>query len=412
MPRRVVLTGLGAVSPLGLDVETTWQGLIAGRSGIAPITLFDASALEVRIAGEVKGFDPTMFMDERDARRIDRFSQFALAALSEAIAQAALDVPEGSAHEVAVVVGSGIGGIRTYTRENEVLVSRGARAVSPFLIPAITVDAPAVQIALKIGARGPVLGVATTCATGADAIGQAFELIRRGHARAALAGGFEAAVTPIAVAAFSRMRALSRRNDEPETASRPYDATRDGFVLAEGGALLVLEEAESALARGAQPLAEIVSYAATSDAVHIAAPDASGAGATLCIVQALERAGLAAGEIGYVNAHGTGTPFGDIAEARAIKAALGEAARQIPVSSTKSMTGHLMGGAGALEAVVSILSIRDKVIPPTINLHTPDPECDLDFVPNVARRANVSTALSLSFGFGGHNAALLFRAWE
>jgi len=269
-----------------------------------------------------------------------------------------------------------------------------------------------VQVALRTGARGPCLGVATTCASGADAIGQAFELIAGGRADAALTGGFEAAVTPIAVAAFSRMRALSRRNDEPATASRPYDATRDGFVLAEGGALLVLEELSAALARGAVPLAEVAGYAATSDAAHVAAPDASGANASRCVRLALDRAGMAPAEVGYVNAHGTSTPAGDVAEVQALKRAFGEAARAVPVSSTKSMTGHMIGGAGALESVVCVRAIRDGVVPPTINLRTPDPECDLDFVPDVARRVAVRTALSVSFGFGGHNAALVFKEYR
>jgi len=410
--KRVVVTGMGAVSPLGLDVPSTWEGLASGRSGIAEITLFDTSQLDVRIAGEVKGFDPTAYMEEKEARRTDRFTHFAIAALREALAGSGLLIGDANAHAVAVVVGSGIGGIRTYTRDNEVFQRKGARGVSPFLIPAITVDAPSVQVALRTGARGPNLGVATTCASGADAIGLAFEAIRHGRASAALAGGFDAAVTPIAVAAFSSMRALSRRNDEPTAASRPYDATRDGFVLAEGGGLLVLEELEAALGRGAEPLAELVGYAATSDAVHVAAPDATAAGATRCLSLALERAGLAPDEVSYVNAHGTATPAGDSAEVRAIKQAFGRHAYRVPVSSTKSMTGHMIGGAGAVEAIACVQAIRTGTIPPTINLRVPDPQCDLDFVPLVARRSAVETALSISFGFGGHNAVLALRAYR
>ena len=410
--RRVVVTGMGAISPVGLDVPSMWQSLIAGKSGIGPITLFDASDLEVRIAGEASGFDPLQFMDEKEARRIDRFSQFAIAALSETLAHSGFVVTKDNAHDIAVIVGSAIGGIRTYTRENEVLETKGPKWVSPFLIPAITVDAPSVQIALRTGARGPVLGVATTCASGADAIGQAFDLIRHGHVSAALAGGFEAAVTPIAVAAFSRMRALSRRNDDPATASRPYDATRDGFVLAEGGALVVLEELETALRRGASPLAELIGYAATSDAVHVAAPDASGAGASRCVRLALSRARVGPNGVGYINTHGTGTPAGDTAEVRALKDALGDHVRHVPASSTKSMTGHLIGGAGAIEVAVCIQAIREGIVPPTMNLHTPDPDCDLDFVPDKARKVVLDTALSVSFGFGGHNAALVLRAFR
>ncbi|MFI5165788.1 MAG: beta-ketoacyl-ACP synthase II [Thermoanaerobaculales bacterium] len=412
MPRRVVVTGMGAITPVGVEVATVWSNLVAGRSGIGPITLFDTTGFDVRIAGEVKGFDPTNFMDEKDARRTDRFTQFAVAALAEALVTSSFRVTETNAAEVAVMVGSAIGGIRSYTRENEVLIERGPKWVSPFLIPAITVDAPSVQIALRTGARGPTLGVATTCASGADAIGLAFEAIRRGDANAALAGGCEAAVTPIAIAAFTRMRALSRRNDDPTAASRPFDAGRDGFVLAEGGAMLVLEELDAAVGRGAQPLAELIGYAATSDAMHVAAPDASGAGARRCLELALAHAGVEPSGLSYINAHGTGTLAGDPAEVRAIKTALGESAFRIPVSSTKSMTGHLIGGAGALEAIVCIEAIRSGKIPPTINLTTPDPECDLDFVPNLARDVPVETALSVSFGFGGHNAALVFRAWR
>ena len=386
--RRVVVTGMGAISPVGLDVPSMWRSLIAGKSGIGPIMLFDTSDLEVRIAGEASGFDPLQFMDEKEARRIDRFSQFAVAALREALGQSGFVFTKDNAHDVAVIVGSAIGGIRTYTRENEVLETKGPKWVSPFLIPAITVDAPSVQIAIRTGARGPVLGVATTCASGADAIGQAFELIRHGQVSAALAGGFEAAVTPIAVAAFSRMRALSRRNDEPATASRPYDATRDGFVLAEGGALVVLEELETALRRGASPLVELIGYAATSDAVHVAAPDASGAGASRCVRLALRRACVAPVEVGYINTHGTGTPAGDAAEVHALKDALGDHIRNVPASSTKSMTGHMIGGAGAMEVAVCTQAIREGIVPPTMNLRNPDPDCDLDFVPEKAREGD------------------------
>jgi 3-oxoacyl-[acyl-carrier-protein] synthase II len=410
--RRVVVTGMGVISPVGLDVASVWASVVAGRSGIGPITLFDTSDLDVKIGGEAHGFDPLRWVDEKEARRNDRFTLFALAAAQDALAQSRLVVDEHIADRVGVITGSGIGGIWTYTRELEVLNSRGPKAISPFLIPAITIDAPAVQLALRTGARGPNLGIASTCASGADALGLAFGLIRSGQAVAMLAGGFEAALTRVAVAAFSKMRALSRRNEAPEAASRPFDASRDGFVLSEGGALLVLEELTHALDRGAEPLAELVSYAATSDALHVAAPSASGAGAARCLELALEWAGLTPSEVSYVNAHGTGTPAGDPAEVKAIRKALGASAGSVPVSSTKSMTGHLIGGAGPLEAVLCVQAIRHGVIPPTINLTTPDPECDLDLVPGAARKADVRTALSLSFGFGGHNAALVLQRYE
>lgn len=410
--KRVVVTGVGVVSPLGLDAPTMWRNLIAGRSGIAPITLFDASDLDVRIAGEVRGFDPTNYMSAKEARRADRFTQFAIAALGEALAQSGLVISEHNAHDVGVIVGSGVGGIWTYSREFDVLREKGPRRVNPFLIPMITVDAPAVQVALHTGARGPNLGVASACATSADAIGQAYETICRGHARAMLTGGFEAAVTPIGVAAFDRMRALSRRNDDPAGASRPFDADRDGFVIAEGGAMLILEELAFALNRGAEPLAEVAGYAATSDAIHLTMPDAAGGTATHCMTLAMQRAGVAPGDVSYINAHGTGTPTGDPAETQAIKRALGDRAYRVPVSATKSMTGHLLGGAGALEAVVCVQALRTGLIPPTINLQTPDPVCDLDYVPNQPRQTELDVVLSNSFGFGGHNVTLVFKAFR
>ncbi len=410
--RRVVVTGMGVISPVGLDVRTMWQNLVAGKSGIAPITLFDTSDYGVRIAGEAHGFDPLNYMSAKDARRADRFTQFAIAALEEALAQSRLELNGHNALEVGVIVGSGIGGIWTYTEELDKLRDQGPRRVNPFLVPMITVDVAAVQVALRTGARGPNLGVASACATGADAIGQACEVIQCGHAVAMFTGAFEAAVAPIAVATFDRMRALSRRNDDPEAASRPFDAGRDGFVLAEGGAIFVLEDLDFALARGAEPLAEVIGYAATSDAIHVTAPDAEGAGAGQCMALALRHAGIRPEELSYINAHGTSTPLGDPAETAAIKQALGEHAHRVPVSSTKSMTGHLAGGSGALEAAICIQALRTGIIPPTINLETPDPACDLDYVPNQARQADLEVALSNSFGFGGHNATLVLRAFR
>ncbi len=410
--RRVVVTGMGAISPVGLDTASIWRSLIAGHSGIRKITLFDTEGFDVQIAGEAEGFDAQQYMPLKEARRTDRFTQFAIAALEQALEQSGLRVEERFAYEIGVIIGSGVGGIQTYTDELEVLRERGPRRINPFLIPSITVDVPAVQIALRTGAKGPNLGVASACATGADAIGSAFQLILSGAAQAMICGGFEAAVTPIGIAAFDRMRALSHQNQQPASASRPFDAGRDGFVMAEGGAILVLEALEFALQRGAQPLAELVGYAATSDATHLAAPDVKGIGAGRCIELALQRADLLPEQISYINAHGTSTPTGDLAETLAIKGAFGEQAYHTPVSSTKSMTGHLLGGAGSLEAVISVLALRNQVIPPTINLDTPDPACDLDYVPNQARPGRLEHVLSNSMGFGGHNACLILKAWE
>jgi len=407
---RVVVTGLGVISPVGLDVPAMWQNLVAGRSGIGPITHFDASDWAVRIAGEVRGFDPVDYMSAKEARRMDRFAQFAVAATQQAVAQARLKVDQAIADQVGVIVGAGMGGINTYTEELKVLLEKGPRRVSPFLIPMITVDVAAVQIALLTGARGPNWGLSSACSTGADAIGQAYETIRRGDAQAMIAGGTEAAVTPIGVAAFDRMRALSHRNEEPERASRPFDAERDGFVISEGGAIVVLENLSFAEKHGAEPLAEIVGYANTSDAVSIVAPAEGGAGAVRTIALALRKAGLSSEEVDLVSAHGTSTPSGDVHETMALKQVFGPRAYQVPISATKSMTGHLLGAAGALQAVITVMAIREGIVPPTINYTTPDPQCDLDYVPNVARRVPVRVALSNSFGFGGHNVALVFKA--
>jgi 3-oxoacyl-[acyl-carrier-protein] synthase II len=407
---RVVVTGLGAISPVGLDVPTMWQNLVAGRSGIGPITHFDASDFAVRIAGEAWGFDPADYMPVKEVRRTDRFVQFAIAAAQQAVAQARLTVDQAIADQVGVIVGVGMGGINTYSRELRVLMEKGPRRVSPFLIPMITVDVAAVQIAILTGARGPNLGLSSACSTGSDAIGQAYEAIRRGDAQVMIAGGTEAAVTPVGVAAFDRMRALSHRNEEPERASRPFDAERDGFVMGEGGAIVVLEELSSAERRGVEPLAEVVGYANTSDAVSIVAPAGGGAGAARTMALALKKAGLSPEEVDLVSAHGTSTPLGDVHETMALKRVFGARAYEVLISATKSMTGHLLGAVGALQAVITVMAIREGIIPPTINYTTPDPQCDLDYVPNVARRASVRVALSNSFGFGGHNVALVFKA--
>jgi beta-ketoacyl-acyl-carrier-protein synthase II len=386
-----------------------WENVVAGRSGIRQITLFDTDGLGVQIAGEVPGFDPTNYMSAKQARRADRFTQFAIAALEEALGQSGLVVNEHNAHDVGSIVGSGIGGVGTYTQELDVLREHGARRVSPLLVPMISVDVPSVHVALRTGARGPNMGISSACATSANAIGQACETIRRGHAQAMFTGGFEAAVSPIALATFDRMRALSRRNHDPAAASRPFDADRDGFVMAEGGALFVLEDLEYALARGAEPLAEIAGYASTSDAIHVTAPDPEGIGVALCMTLSIQRAGVSPVDVDYINTHGTSTPLGDPAETQAIKRVLGDRAYRVPASATKSMHGHLIGGAGALEAAISIQAIRAGIVPPTINLDTPDPVCDLDYVPFVARKMDLGVVLSNSIGFGGHNACLVIR---
>jgi 3-oxoacyl-[acyl-carrier-protein] synthase II len=407
---QVVVTGLGVISPMGLDVPTMWQNLVAGRSGIGPITHFDASDFAVRIAGEAQGFDPANYMPAKESRRTDRFVQLAIAATQQAVAQARLTVDRAIADQVGVIVGSGMGGINTYSRELRVLTEKGPRRVSPFLIPMITVDVAAVQIAILTGARGPNFGLASACSTGSDAIGQAYEAIRRGDAQAMIAGGTEAAVTPVGVAAFDQMRALSHRNEEPERASRPFDAERDGFVISEGGAIVVLENLSFAVRRGAEPLAKVASYANTSDAVSIVAPAEGGMGAARAMALALKKAGLSPEEVDLVSAHGTSTSLGDVHETMALKRVFGARAHKVPISATKSMTGHLLGAAGALQAIITVMAVREGIIPPTINYTTPDPQCDLDYVPNVARRAPIKVALSNSFGFGGHNTALVFKA--
>jgi 3-oxoacyl-[acyl-carrier-protein] synthase II len=408
--KRVVVTGMGVISPVGLDVPTMWQNMVAGRSGIRHITRFDTTDFGVRIAGEAHGFDPTQYMGAKDARRMDRFTQFAIASLHQALDQSGLVIDEHNADDVGVIAGAGVGGIQTYTRELNIMHEKGPRRVSPLLVPMITVDVPAVQIALRTGARGPNVGIATACATGADAIGQAYETIRRGHALAMISGGFEAAITPIGIASFDRMRALSHRNEDPARASRPFDAGRDGFVASEGGGIVILEDLDFCRARGAEPLAEVIAFAETSDACHVTAPDAQGSVAGRCMTLAMQRAGLAPELVSYINAHGTGTPLGDPAETLAIKMAFGDCAYQVPISSTKSMTGHLMGGSGAMEAIACVQALRTGLIPPTINLETPDPACDLDYVPNHARQADLDVVLSNSFGFGGHNATLVFKS--
>jgi 3-oxoacyl-[acyl-carrier-protein] synthase II len=412
MSRRVVVTGMGAVSPLGLDVPALWQGIREARSGIGPITLCDASNLDSRIAGEVRGFDPYNYMDRKEVRRNDRFIHLAIAAATEALRTAELSITPENADAIGVIIGSGIGGITTLAEGVVTLQERGPSRISPFLVPAMITNMAAGQVSMMFGLKGPNYCPTSACASGAHAIGEAAEIIRRGWAVAMVAGGSEAPITPIGIASFASAKAISTRNDDPAGASRPFDADRDGFVLAEGGAVLVLEDLEFARSRGARILAELVGYGLSADAYHITQPPPGGEGALRSMRAALHHAGLSPDDIDYINAHGTSTPAGDIAETEAIKRLLGERAYRVPVSSSKSQFGHLLGAAGAIEAIVSILAIQEGLLPPTINYTTPDPQCDLDYVPNTPRTARVDVVLSNSFGFGGHNVSLIFRRYE
>ncbi|MBN1862459.1 MAG: beta-ketoacyl-ACP synthase II [Dehalococcoidales bacterium] len=413
MPRnnRVVVTGVGVLCPVGLDTAATWDALICGKSGIGEITLFDPAPFATRFAGEVPGFTPTDYLSRRQAQHTDRFTQLALAASQEAVRQAAIKIGSANQNDIGVIIGSGLGGLDTLTREARVLHERGPKRVNPFLVPMMAADMAAAQVSIMLGARGPSLSPTSSCASGADAIGIAAETIRRGDAQVVLAGGSEAAVTPISLAAFNALRALSTRNSEPQLASRPFDNEHDGFVLSEGAAVLVLENLTSARSRHVKILAEVAGYGTSSDAHHVTHPAESGTGMARAMSMALAKAGLKPDEIDYINAHGTATPLNDRMETKAIKAVFGEAAYKVPVSSTKSMTGHLIGAAGALEAAICVMVIQQGIIPPTINLTEPDPECDLDYTPNKARRAMVNTVLSNSFGFGGHNSALVFTRY-
>ncbi len=408
---RVVVTGLGLVTPLGNDAPTTWAAIINGQSGVGPITLFDTTGFKVHFAAEVKNFEPTHYMDKQMARRMDRFLHFAFAACKEALADARLDLQDCDPRRIGSVVGSGIGGVHSIL-EGQLALERGPRRVSPFAVPALMLNSATAQISITLGLRGPNLALATACATGSHAIGEAAEIIRRGRADVMIAGGSEAAIIPMALAGFENMQALSMRNDDPTRASRPFDRDRDGFVMAEGAGILILERLERARARGARIYGEVVGYGNTADAHHITAPAEDGIGAAECMQIALEDAGLAPEAVDYINAHGTSTPLGDAGETRAIKIVFGEHAYRLAVSSTKSMTGHLMGSAGAIEAAFCLLGMRDGLLPPTTNLETPDPACDLDYVPNVARRTTVNVAMSNSFGFGGHNGTVVFRRVE
>lgn len=407
--RRVVVTGVGLVSPLGIGTRETWEGLIAGRSGAARITRFDATDFPSRIACEVKGFDPLDYADRRDARKMDTFIQYALAASLFAAEDAGLETPLADPDRVGVVISSGIGGFETIEREHRKLLEKGPRRISPFFVPAMVVNLAAGWVSIRLGARGPNSAMATACSAGAHAVGEAFRLVRHGHADVMVAGGAEATITPMCIGGFGSMKALSTRNDEPERASRPFDRDRDGFVVGEGAGILILEEREQALARGATLYAEVLGYGMSGDAFHITAPAEDGGGAVRVMQAALTEAGASPEDVDAVNAHGTSTPLNDRIETGAIRRVFGEHADRLAVSSTKSMTGHLLGGAGGLEAGISCLTLRHQTLPPTINYETPDPDCDLDNVPNTARPATVRTVLSNSFGFGGTNVSLLFR---
>jgi beta-ketoacyl-acyl-carrier-protein synthase II len=412
--RRVVVTGLGLISPIGLDVPTAWQHLIDGRSGIGPITLFSTEGFRVKFAGEAWGFDPTNYMSPKAARRADRNVQFALAAAQEALQQAGIIWPltGEAADQTGTIIGSGAGGIWTYVTQQAILDRRGPQQMAPLAIPMIVADSASVQVSLLAGARGPSCGIVSACSTGADAIGAAFEIIRRADANRMIAGGAEAAVTKLGIGGFDQMKALSRRNDAPAQASRPFEANRDGFVLSEGAGVIVLEELDHALRRGAEPLAELLACASTTDATGFTHPDPAAVQAARGITRALEKARLQPADLSYINAHATSTVLGDVSEVRALKRALGDQARRIPVSATKSMTGHLLGAAGAAEFIWCVMALREGLLPPTINYCTPDAECDLDFVPNVARRQAIEIALSNSFGFGGHNTMLVLKRWD
>ncbi len=409
--KRVVVTGLGAITPIGNTPEAYWEGLLRGRNGIGSITLFDASQHKCRIAGEVKGYDPHDYMEGKDAKRMDRFAQFAVSASAQALIDAQFVISDLNAYQVGVMIGTGIGGIRVLEEQQTVYLNRGPDRCSPFMVPMMIANMAAGLTAIRTGAKGPNSCPVTACAAGSNAVGDAFRLIQRGYAQAMICGGAEAAVTPLSLAGFASARAVSTRNDDPAHASRPFDRDRDGFVMGEGAGILLLEELGHALSRGARIYAEIVGYGMTCDAYHMTTPVPSGEGAARAIQLALKDAFVSPEQVGYINAHGTSTPAGDPIETTAIKKALGDCASKVAISSTKSMTGHLLGGSGGIEAIATVLAVAHDQIPPTINLANPDPGCDLDYVPNQARAQTVKVALSNSFGFGGHNVTLAFKKY-
>jgi 3-oxoacyl-[acyl-carrier-protein] synthase II len=412
MHKRVVITGLGCITPLGNNVPTMWGNITSGVSGVGLITYYDTSQFKVKIGAEIKGFDGVALFGSREARRMDRFAQFGLAASLQAVKDSGLEITESNRDRIGVVLGTGIGGMNTLFEQAKVFFFRGPERISPFMVPMMLPDTGPGMIAMWLGVRGPNMAIVAACASGTNAVGEATEMIRRGSADVILAGGTEAVIVPIAMAGLGVMGALSSRNDEPQKASRPFDKNRDGFVMGEGAAVLVLESVDHARARGARIMGEISGYGATNDAFHISAPAENGAGAALCMQNALNNAGLSRNDIGYINAHGTSTPLNDKSETAAIKTVFGEQAYRIPVSSTKSMTGHLLGAAGALEAIICVKALEDSILPPTINYDTPDPECDLDYVPNQARQGKVKHIMSNSFGFGGHNATIIISRYS
>jgi 3-oxoacyl-[acyl-carrier-protein] synthase II len=407
--QRVVVTGLGAISPVGLDPSSLWNSLAAGHSGIDHIATFDASKYATRVAAEVKGFDPGVYVNRKQSRHMDRFTQFAIAASLQAVEAAKLTIGKDNAEDTGVIIGNSVCGLLSVCEQYRILTEMGPDRVSPALAPTMTGDAPSVQISLLLGAKGVNYSTSSACASGSDAIGQGYDLIRQGYARAVIAGGTEAPVVPLVIAAFCAIRALSTKNDNPQSACRPFDMARDGFVMGEGSAMMVLEELDSALERGAPILAELVAYGASSDAFHLIQPSPDGEGAQRAVKIALKRSGIDPQEIDYIHAHGTATLLNDRVETGVIKSIFGERASRIPISATKSMTGHLLGASGSLGAVITVLAMKNGMAPPTINLTNPDPECNLDYIPNQARQITINTAMANSFGFGGHNAVLIFR---
>ena len=412
MNRRVVITGIGLVSALGLGTRETWAAVLAGQSGVTRVTRFDVSGYAAQIAAEVKGFDALNWIEKKDIKKMDLFIQYAIAAAQFAMDDSTLTITAENGPDVGTLIGSGIGGFITIEREHEALLKGGPRKVSPFFIPSAIINLASGQVSIRFGAKGPNLATCTACSASAHAVGESYEIIKRGDASAMIAGGSEAAITPMSLGGFAQLRALSTRNDEPGRASRPFDKDRDGFIIGEGAGILILEELEFATRRGARIYAEIVGYGSTSDAYHMTAPSEDGDGARRAMAMAIRKAGITPDQVDYINAHGTSTPYNDKLETLAIKNCFGEHARKLAISSTKSMTGHLLGGAGGLEAGISALSVFHDEVPPTINLDNPDPECDLDYVPHTSRKMPVRYALSNSFGFGGTNAALLFKKYE
>lgn len=412
MKRRVVVTGLGLVIPTGIGVETAWKNICEGKSGIRPLTRFDPNGFETRIAGEVREFNPELYIDKKEIKKMDLFIQYALGATKEAMDDARLVVTPENCEKIGVIVGTGLGGLPSIEKYHKILLEKGPGRISPFFIPMLIANLASGQIAILFGVKGPNTCVVTACATGAHSIGDAFRTIVYGDAEAMIAGGTEANITPLTIGGFNAMKALSTRNEQPEKASRPFEKNRDGFVIAEGAGILILEELQFALKRKAKIHAEIVGYGYTGDAYHITAPSPDGNGAIRCMKMAIKDAGLTPEGVDYINAHGTSTPLNDLTETLAIKEVFGSDAKKIPISATKSMTGHLLGAAGSTEAIFTVLAIRDGIIPPTINYEEPDPECDLDYVPNVARRKSIRTGMSNAFGFGGTNATLIFKKFE